>query len=138
MKACIACGRTLPVTEFYRHPQMADGHLNKCIECCKRQATDNRRAKHEYFKAYDKKREHTPERKASHLSAARKMRERYPEKYRARDRVCKALRTGKLVRQPCAHCGAVRTEAHHPDYAKPLDVVWLCRRCHLKLHAEGI
>ena len=31
-----------------------------------------------------------------------------------------------------------RTDAHHCDYERPLDVRWLCRRCHRAFHvAEG-
>ena len=42
-------------------------------------------------------------------------------------------RRGKLTPQPCA-CGSEAVEMHHPDYSRPLDVRWLCRPCHLKLH----
>lgn len=45
------------------------------------------------------------------------------------------LRRGLLQRQPCRECGAANAEMHHPDYAKPIDVIWLCRECHLALHA---
>jgi hypothetical protein len=45
-------------------------------------------------------------------------------------------RRGKLLQKPCRHCGESRTERHHPDYARPLYVIWLCRPCHLKLHAN--
>jgi hypothetical protein len=31
-------------------------------------------------------------------------------------------------------CGATKTEAHHTDYSRPLDVVWLCKHCHRLLH----
>ena len=37
-KKCIRCGNDNELKEFYAHPQMRDGHLNKCKECCKREA----------------------------------------------------------------------------------------------------
>jgi hypothetical protein len=42
---------------------------------------------------------------------------------------------GKLRQKPCRHCGDAKSERHHPDYARPLLVIWLCRRCHFRLHA---
>src|SRR5580765_3386225 len=47
-----------------------------------------------------------------------------------------AIRNGTLVRQPCSQCAAVKAEAHHEDYNKPLDVVWLCAGCHRRRHSE--
>jgi hypothetical protein len=47
-------------------------------------------------------------------------------------------RRGVLVRQPCRDCGTRRVQMHHPDYERPLEVVWLCRRCRLRRHREGI
>ena len=40
---------------------------------------------------------------------------------------------GKLVPLPCT-CGSMRVQMHHPDYDRPLDVVWMCRPCHLAHH----
>jgi len=47
-----------------------------------------------------------------------------------------AIRDGNLVRQPCIECGDLKVEAHHPDYSKPLEVIWLCRSHHRILHNE--
>ena len=40
-----------------------------------------------------------------------------------------------LERQPCEVCGE-KAEAHHPDYSKPLDVRWLCKRHHMIEHRK--
>jgi hypothetical protein len=45
------------------------------------------------------------------------------------------LHRGLILRQPCEVCGA-RAEMHHDDYAKPLEVRWLCREHHLAHHAS--
>lgn len=58
-------------------------------------------------------------------------------KTRAHGLVKKALASGELIRQPCERCGATEwVEAHHEDYSKPLDVVWLCSSCHKQRHVE--
>lgn len=63
------------------------------------------------------------------------------EKARAYARMTanRAIRQGKLVRQPCARCHAPKVDAHHEDYSKPLEVIWLCRTCHRRFHkGKGI
>lgn len=60
-------------------------------------------------------------------------------KYQAHLVVQQALNRGDLVRQPCEVCGTTegRIDAHHDDYSKPLDVRWLCRSHHSRLHSGG-
>jgi hypothetical protein len=48
-----------------------------------------------------------------------------------------AVLQGKIIKpEQCANCGQRQQLcAHHPDYSKPLEVVWLCYQCHANLHA---
>lgn len=57
-----------------------------------------------------------------------------------------ALERGKLKRKRrceiCAHDGKFAdgragVHAHHPDYNKPLEVIWLCYQCHYDWHKEN-
>jgi hypothetical protein len=60
--------------------------------------------------------------------------EPYSEKIKARAVAKVYLARGKIQRQPCCECGQHRAQMHHEDYSRPLDVMWLCRRCHMKHH----
>lgn len=71
------------------------------------------------------------------MSTATVYSERFPQKTRARREVARAKRRGILKQQPCEKCGATKTHAHHDDYAKPLDVRWLCALHHKEWHAQN-
>ncbi|RJE78486.1 hypothetical protein DWB67_17445 [Paracoccus sp. JM45] len=58
-------------------------------------------------------------------------------KYDAHRAVAAAIGSGKLERQGCEVCGALRVDAHHDHYDEPLNVRWLCRRHHIQLHFYG-
>ncbi len=57
---------------------------------------------------------------------------RNPEKVLAHRLIAAAVRTGRIRRpSSCSECHEpCRAQAHHDDYAKPLEVRWLCRACH--------
>ena len=59
-----------------------------------------------------------------------------PEKTKAVNDLNHAISAGKVVRQPCEVCGAFPAHAHHNDYSKPLDILWLCQDCHNELHGK--
>lgn len=57
-------------------------------------------------------------------------------KIRARLAVFNAIKSGDLIKLPCEVCGEKKSEGHHEDYNKPLEVIWLCREHHIELHKE--
>lgn len=147
MKRCFKCLCEKPIDDFYKHGRMKDGRLSKCKECTKRDVNKHRQENLEKIRAYDKMRGSMPHRvaarkeyaqtaegKASHARSLRNMRDKYPNKYKARNLLGNAVRDGRLKKQPCMVCGE-KAVAHHPDYTRPLDVVWLCQPHHKQAHA---
>jgi hypothetical protein len=151
MKTCFKCGETIPIGEFYEHPKMADGHLNKCKQCTRNDTLENRRKNKDYYLEYDKNRAMLPHRvkqrkeysktekgKEVQAISTRKYKLKNPEKYKAHLRVCAAKASGRLeVKSACEVCGCEsKLQAHHEDYLKPLEVIWLCSKCHSDRHKE--
>jgi len=119
---------------FYRHPMMADGHLSFCKPCIRRQVTNRRDANPELHAARDRQRYQTQPQRREQF----RHRPRLPREVRqAHGRVRRAVLRGDMTRpSTCEQC---RTEGYieaaHYDYAQPLLVRWLCRRCHRKWDA---
>ena len=79
--------------------------------------------------------ERNPEKlKAQRQRNTQRMRERHPEKVIARKALWLAVQRGDVIPQPCSVCGKADAEAHHSDYARHFDVVWLCPPHHRDLH----
>jgi len=146
MKICKECGLEKPLTEYYAHNAMADGYLNKCRACVRLRVAKNTKEKSEYYKEYDRKRGMLPKRvearekyantqkgKEAMKRARNKYMELNPLRRAAHIAVGNAVRDGKLQKLPCFICGDV-AEAHHPDYGRPLAVVWLCSTHHREAH----
>lgn len=132
-KECFKCGQVKPLSAFYKHKQMADGHVNKCKECNKADVRQNRKAKADYYREYDRKRGNR-----QGLDYVKEYRKKYPNKYRAVTMVNNAIRSGNLHKQPCEVCGVCDSvHAHHDDYLKPLNVRWLCAVHHKQWHDEN-
>ena len=135
-KECFKCKTVKPLTEFYKHERMSDGHLNKCKECTKSDATNHRNKNLEKVRAYDRERGKIPERIKANTENNRAWREEDKRRSRAHHAVSYAIRRGLLDRLPCIRCGDEKSLAHHEDYDKPLEVMWLCQPCHKQRHKE--
>jgi len=55
-KKCFKCNIIKDLSEFHRHLDMSDGHLNKCKKCTCKYVKEQRQKKSEYYKEYDRKR----------------------------------------------------------------------------------
>lgn len=58
------------------------------------------------------------------------------DKSLAHSRVYKALKSGRIYRSPCVKCRRKDSQAHHSDYTKPLEVLWLCPIHHKLWHEK--
>jgi hypothetical protein len=70
------------------------------------------------------------------ILARRKYRKNNRAKENSHAAVRRAIKSGALKRLPCSVCGDVKSEAHHEDYSKPLDVIWLCLKHHRAHHLK--
>lgn len=122
--------------EFYKHPEMADGRLGKCKACTKKDVQEYYRRTFPERQKYERIRFTNPDRRKKLSEYRRVSRQRSPQKYAARAAVANAIRAGTLTRCPCEVCGDPVAQAHHEDYARPLEVRWLCRTHHHKVHGN--
>jgi hypothetical protein len=130
MKTCNKCGEVKALEKFPKEPRMADGHINTCISCRRKRAVELRFAKIEQVREKDRNRTKKPS--PEYFAEYRK---RNPDKYEAQKAIAKAKRSGAVLSMPCFVCGALNSQAHHPDYSAPLSVVWLCGAHHKQAHA---
>jgi len=108
MKQCKHCGG-IELREWSRSGGM--GRRFVCLAC--------QRARLAKFRARRTVRPETPEQRKAHL------------------KVQNALKRGRLVKAPCERCGTTdQVQAHHEDYGKPLEVMWLCPKHHKERHRE--
>lgn len=133
-KQCFKCGLTLPLSEFYKHSRMADGHVNKCKECNKKDVKWNyesnvlkpgyiekerKRGRDKHHRLYSRAvKKYTGKYKDWKTYA-----QRYPEKLAA-----KKYSTNKLVPKGF--------EGHHWSYNNEYvkDVIALTKKHHMKAH----
>lgn len=143
IKTCNKCGEIKELTEFYRSSISNSGLCPACKQCAKKYRDENKEKINFYSKEYrktdackiaKKKYQQTEAGRAGQREGHKKYQAKHPEKRYAQIKANNAIRDGRLFRQPCGTCGNKKVEAHHEDYSKPLEVVWLCKKHHLERH----
>lgn len=138
-KTCKECGRTLPVSEFNKRRGNKDGLQDRCRDCFSRYNKMRYAANREKTKeAVRKYREENP---GNCLETRLKACKKNPTRTNANRAIDTAIKAGVIERPHiCSGCGCSdsehRIEAHHYDYSKPLDVIWLCTPCHRSMDAR--
>jgi hypothetical protein len=109
-RTCRDCGKDKPLSGFYRARRT-------CTECRAAYIRDWRARHPEKCKAW-----------------SREQRVKNRQKKKARERLRYAIRKGWVKKKPCEVCMDPKSQGHHTDYAKPLEVRWLCRTHHEREH----
>ena len=117
---------------------MADGHLNKCKQCTKKDANNHRNNNLEKIRQYDKDRSKKEHRIKAALEINRRWRSEDKKRAQSHNQVARAVKNGILNKEPCSICGDKKSMAHHESYDKPLEVVWYCQIHHKKRHKEMV
>jgi hypothetical protein len=115
LKSCSRCKQFKPLTSYDHSRASRDDRHHRCIPC-------------------DRRRDIERLANGSLAASCERWQRRHPEAVLAHKLVMQALANGKLVRESCVVCGLAKTHAHHEDYSKPLEVVWLCQKHHKEHH----
>ena len=117
MFICIKCNQLKPIGEFTPRSDRV-GHYTACKVC-----------KNIYQKQYSKSKAG----KKVQVKADQARKEKLSHKRSARSKTFTAIKNGTIKVLPCLICGN-KAEAHHHDYSRPLDVMWLCKPHHRETH----
>lgn len=99
----------------------------------------NKKAKEYRYSHIEERKKWRKKYKKIEAENQKKYRSLYPERFAARRMVRSAVEGGFIIKpKECSKCGNEgKIHAHHPDYSKPLEVIWLCSKCHNKIHYEN-
>ena len=138
MKTCTKCKEEKELTQFHLNSKEPCGRQARCKMCVSSYQHKHylrpgvkERVKQCSQKLFLENPELRQQRRKQH-------RKRYPERRSARQAVCYAIRVGSIIKpRYCSACGGKCVpDGHHADYAKKLEVTWLCKQCHMALHRK--
>lgn len=126
-KVCFKCGRELPLSSFYKHPRMGDGHLNKCKDCTKADVSRDYERNIQNPEWVEKERARGREKyhRLGYVS-------RPTQRKRIKEKSFKCM---KDVRRTILSHLSEDKELHHWDYNQRYNLIVLDKRLHHRLHS---
>ena len=134
MKTCSCCNQEKPRSDFQVRKASKDGLTSSCKFCLKDRDAKRYPKERERRSELNKRYVNSERGKISHKISVEKWQSLNANRRAAHVLLGSALKKGTVVKHPCFICGE-KAEAHHPDYDRPLDVVWLCPLHHKQAHA---
>lgn len=133
-KTCPDCQKEKSLSDFFQSPRPKGKKWvsRRCKPCHNKYCAGYRRTL-EYKETHDKWKNSERGKKVIKNRMAN-WRKNNKDKRIAQSAISNAIRDGRLKRQPCIICSLPDAEAHHPNYRKPLQVVWLCKKHHSQIH----
>ena len=146
-KLCRTCNIYKRFSEFIKRERNTTGFESQCRECiCEKQRIRYlNRSKDELkynarlnkIKLYTAAKRSDPlSNRTNELSAQSEYKINNREKINAQASLNRYIRRGYITRLPCQICGDLKSQGHHEDYSRPLDVIWLCRKHHSEIHRK--
>lgn len=141
MKICNVCKKSKPLSEYHKDRRLISGLKNKCGTCSALALKKYREKRPEIFRDAQRKwKKKNPDKPKKWDRENSKYRTDYQREYSKRPEVKKKNKARKLgrtipLKSHCEKCSSRdNLERHHPDYDKPLEVVTLCKSCHIGVH----
>lgn len=132
---CAQCKVVQPLSCFHKDKNNPDGLYPYCKTCRKQKSRAYYEENVEILLSKSK-----IYRKTDRGRAARRKEyenEKKKSEYKVHYTLTNAVRDGRIEKLDyCTMCSitGVKIHGHHYDYTRPLDVVWVCSKCHSWIH----
>jgi hypothetical protein len=130
-KICFRCGKEKPLFDFYKHGQMADGHLNKCKDCTREDAKKRHYEKYkdEAFVVSERARSVERYHRLGYRDISRAQRKKKPYITSAYKALRKKLNQRGIIID-------TNEEIHHWNYNYVYQVIIIKKSDHRRLHTK--